>query len=233
MKINRNEPLPSHTKWKIDECYAKVILESLFPERYNNLQIADKPDLRENKSCIGIEVTSAIPQKERERTRLWVETNRLGEGEKKTKNIERMEQLGLLHDGGMQVWPEETYRMDAFEVGPFGGLVSAFEEKIRKLNSGQYANQYEYDLFVHSNLSMPLEVLARWMPNVLEEILQRNQGARKYTYVYFLSFCALQIWNLQSKTFKMIPRNDEFLNYEWTARELVIEREEREEDEQT
>ena len=65
-KIRENEPLPPHTKLSYDECYAKLILEKFFPNKYENLQLSDKPDLRDLKHNIGIEVTSAIPKEEQE-----------------------------------------------------------------------------------------------------------------------------------------------------------------------
>ena len=61
-KIEKDRPLPSHTKLDYDECYAKIVLEKFFPDQYENLQISDKPDLRDISNNIGIEVTSAIPQ---------------------------------------------------------------------------------------------------------------------------------------------------------------------------
>lgn len=41
MKIDRNRPLPAHTKYKYEECFAKIILEHLFPQRYIDLKIED------------------------------------------------------------------------------------------------------------------------------------------------------------------------------------------------
>ena len=65
-KIEKGRPLPSHTKLKYDECHAKILLEKFFPEVYNDLQISDRPDLRDVVNSVGVEVTSAIPQGEQE-----------------------------------------------------------------------------------------------------------------------------------------------------------------------
>lgn len=233
MKINRNEPLPSHTKWKMDECYAKVVLENFFPERYSDLKIADKPDLRDEKRRVGIEVTSSIPQKERELSRLWSQTVCMEESQKKARNIERMEQLNMHYTGGVQVWPAKTYRTDVIGERPSGDFLIAVDEKIKKLNGGQYEDQSRYDLFVHSEIYVWPDQLGVWMQKLLEELLDKNQQPRRYVYVYLLGLRALHIWNLEDKSFVVIPRDKDFWKYEWTARELVIEREEREEDEQT
>ena len=42
MKIDPHKPLPSHTKLRYEECYAK---EFLYPNKYKDLAIRDKPDL--------------------------------------------------------------------------------------------------------------------------------------------------------------------------------------------
>lgn len=39
-----------HTKLKYDECFAKLILEEYFSDRYGDLQLQDKPDLFDRKT---------------------------------------------------------------------------------------------------------------------------------------------------------------------------------------
>lgn len=76
-RIIPGEPRPDHTKIDYDECYAKLVLEKVFSERYNNLIFSDRPDLRNQRNTIGVEVTSAIPEDVKESTKLWyrLETN--------------------------------------------------------------------------------------------------------------------------------------------------------------
>lgn len=45
MKIDPHKPLPSHTKLRYEECYAKEFLEFFYPNTYKDLAIRDKPDL--------------------------------------------------------------------------------------------------------------------------------------------------------------------------------------------
>ena len=202
----------------MDECYAKVVLENFFPERYSDLKIADKPDLRDEKRRVGIEVTSSIPQKERELSRLWSQTVCMEESQKKARNIERMEQLNMHYTGGVQVWPAKTYRTDVIGEGPSGDFLIAVDEKIKKLNGGQYEDQSRYDLFVHSEIYVWPDQLGVWMQKLLEELLDKNQQPRRYVYVYLLGLRALHIWNLEDKSFVVIPRDKDFWKYEWTAR---------------
>ncbi len=56
--------MPDHTIIDYDECCALLILKELFPERYTDLVLDDKPDLQGRK--IGIEVTIAIERDHQE-----------------------------------------------------------------------------------------------------------------------------------------------------------------------
>lgn len=38
MKIDKNKPLPDHTKLHYDECCALLVLKELFPDRYSKLE---------------------------------------------------------------------------------------------------------------------------------------------------------------------------------------------------
>ena len=60
-----------HTKLKYDECYAKLILEEYFSDRYGDLQLQDKPDLFDVENNIGIEVVLAVDEKRNEAMTLW------------------------------------------------------------------------------------------------------------------------------------------------------------------
>ena len=39
MKINKDEPLPRHTEYDWEECYAKVVLENVLKEEFYDLNI--------------------------------------------------------------------------------------------------------------------------------------------------------------------------------------------------
>lgn len=61
-----------HTKYRYDECFAKIVLEEFFPNKYKNLIIKDKPDLVDESNNIGIEVVNAIPTKIHEAESCWM-----------------------------------------------------------------------------------------------------------------------------------------------------------------
>ena len=55
---NWKSPIPKHTKLRYEECYAKYVLERFLPQYFSNLELSDKPDLRNEALGVGVEVTS-------------------------------------------------------------------------------------------------------------------------------------------------------------------------------
>lgn len=139
--IDPNKPLPDHTKLDYDECCAKLILEELFPERYNQLVLSDKPDLQGN--VVGIEVTNANDPKTLEALSNWIKANCTTDTVKKNQYIERMAQLGVTYTGGIQSWPGE--------LQTFQWTEDAVKRKIEKLKSGIYEYFPRYELFVFTD----------------------------------------------------------------------------------
>lgn len=91
-KIDKDKPLPDHTKLKYEECVAKVFLEHFFNDRYGCLKIIDKPDLYSEKGNIGIEVTEAVNARKKEAEKMWYTMSYLDD-EGKKNHIKRMEEL--------------------------------------------------------------------------------------------------------------------------------------------
>lgn len=141
MKIEKGKPLPDHTKLDYYECCAKLILEDLFPERYGQLLIADKPDLQgEN---VGIEVTRANDPKMEEALNNWVKACSCEDESKRARYIQHMARLGVKYSGWVQDWPGRSPSFDLTK--------QAVETKIRKLASGTYKPFPRYELFVFTD----------------------------------------------------------------------------------
>src|SRR5659263_763895 len=89
--IEKDNPLQDHTKLDYYECYAKIVLEEMFPERFSDLVILDTPDLQNEQLDVGVEVTSSINPKQKEAEALYVKWhNQANEVKKKTeRQIER------------------------------------------------------------------------------------------------------------------------------------------------
>ena len=103
MKIEKDKPLPDHTKLDYYECYAKIVLEDLFPDRYFNLILADKPDLQGYD--VGIEVTKANGKNREELEGCWVTANNCSNWAKACRCVDRMKQLGAEYNRAVQSWP--------------------------------------------------------------------------------------------------------------------------------
>lgn len=221
--IDPKKPLPPHTKLSYDECYAKVVLEEFFPEVFSGLLIADRPDLRCASGKHGIEVTSALPQKEQKALRIasWLPYK---DEESKTKEIDYLAKKGYKYtDYGMVHPPRNTwwqgFEYPSLEKTECKCLLSAFESKVEKLNSGKYEELERYDLFIYSEL-----YISYWMNDrILSELLSRNTGANNYTNVYLLALNGLYVFNLMQKSIEKIETGKRQWGLSEKARKIVEE----------
>ena len=66
-------------------------------------------------------------------------------------------------------------------------------KKIRKLNSGNYAELEGYDLYVYSE-----EVIDSWMiPKLIQAVKSINVGVKKYRYIYFVTLCEILVFDTE------------------------------------
>ena len=214
-------PLPEHTKINYEECFVKLLLEDMFPERYQNLILTDKPDLIDEIHNIGIEITSAIPKHRQEAFNLW-RTMPYQSEERQSKRKERMKQLGAEYQAGTQIWPvlgELELKEELDE------LFGCFENKIRKLNNGHYTQHDRYDLFIISEL---------WLDDkdytmILQEFTKKNNLNLGYTLVYLVTLDNICIFHLYEKKYTTVEVSHQ-KSYEWAvkARQLIETREQTE-----
>lgn len=139
-------------KLRWDECCAKLVLESVFPNRFSQLVIRDKPDLQNDSLDVGIEVTSAVPPIIKENDSLFSRlTFQNPTTEQKERSLNRVRYLGgqYYDEGYMFSWAGERNISEVY---------AAYNNKLTKLNSGGYApfsNQYlfltERDIIIYPN----------------------------------------------------------------------------------
>lgn len=152
MKIDKNKPLPEHTKLDYGECCALLVLKELFPDRYSTLEISDKPDLQGVN--VGVEVTIADDKNHQEALKNWVKAYHCDDEKKRKRYIERMKQLGVEYTGGIQFWPGR--------VPSLKDVKESVNTKIGKLKSRNYEEFPSYELFIFTDT---------WMhENILEEM---------------------------------------------------------------
>lgn len=229
-KIQKDRPLPSHTKLDYDECYAKIVLEKFFPDRYVDLLLNDKPDLRDTSNGIGIEVTSAIPQGEQEAMSLACEIPYL-EKKQQDKRITYLKKVGYNYTKYGMTGPGMSYAWTGLDYPNIRNtwckcFLSAVEAKIKKLNNGGYAQMLRYDLFVNSEL-----FIDDWMPDeLLKVLITYSQQPLSYSFIYLLSLDGLFVFDLEKQKVLLVETGEKLYGLGMLARKMV---EEGEEDDQT
>lgn len=208
MKIEKDKPLPDHTKLDYDECCAKLILEELFPERYGKLLLADKPDLQGK--GVGIEVTIANDRNMQEALHNWIRAVSSSDEEKRKRNIDRMQQLSVEYTGGIQSWPGST--------PSFSLTRRAIEEKIKKLKKGNYLPFSRYELFVFTDTWYHEDIVAK-----AKEYLYGKSVSTCFQTVYVFSQGAdLHVFETCEKTHQeIIIDNFEQTDRNVRARQMV------------
>lgn len=221
VKIEKDRPLLRHTKLDYDECYAKIILEKFFPAKYQNLQISDRPDLRTKDGNIGIEVTSVIPQEEQEALALACEIPYIDE-ENQEKRIEYLKKKGYKYTKYGMSHPSRSYGWIGFNYSDIeqtfcSDFIHAVEEKIKKLNSGNYDLLSEYDLFVQSEL-----YIEEWMQQkLIDKLCQLSIQQYNYKFIYLLALNGLFVFDVSTHKYSMKETGEKLWGLGTEARDMV------------
>lgn len=222
-KIEKGKPLPGHTRLNYDECYAKLVLEKFFPEKYNSLKISDRPDLRDDMHNIGIEVTSAIPRQEQEALSLSSKIPFLPE-KVQERRIEYLNKKGYRYTKYGMTHPGYGYSWTGCEIPPIektccAEFLNAVLKKIDKLNSGNYESLSQYDLFVQSEL-----LVEDWMGSkILERLISIFNGEKKYSTIYLLGVNGLFVFDVEKKTWEKLETDIKLYGLGLQARAMVEE----------
>lgn len=127
--IDPNKPLPPNTKYDWHECFAKIMLEYVLPKEFHELKIKDKPDLQNILLDIGIEVTTAVDEKDLEMDSLFTYL-KSGLTRDKQKVIKKIEQLGGSISNGILSHPVHYRNLDSIN--------QQLLKKLKKLNGNGY-----------------------------------------------------------------------------------------------
>ena len=167
---------------RFNEYFAKVVLESCFPEKYDALIVSDKPDIRHPVLSIGIEVTYSMPAKEAEAVNLWYRIkNSLTD---RPRDAERLMKLGIDSQAEEFVWNQGSYSADILN-SPIKEFFDAVKQKVERLNSenANYAEMEQYELFVNSTIFIP----EPQMSEAVEILKAINNGRKRYSNIYLLT----------------------------------------------
>lgn len=216
MKINKDEPLPRHTEYEWEECYAKVVLENLLKDKFYDLNIIDKPDLQNEELNVGIECTVSINMESMEAEYLYSELT-YGKSKNPDKCKERIKKLG----GNIT-----EYSMFESRTVSLNSILRAVRTKLKKLNESGYKIFEKNYLLIRDCI---------YIPNQQIQGLEYSIGMIQSKYpvefdkIYILLNSKLIELNMIDYTNKCIEFNSN-TQYELAekARDIVVKQEEKE-----
>lgn len=168
---------------RFNEYFAKVILENCFPNKFQNIEVSDKPDLRYNVNEIGIEVAYCMPNE------VVKSLNCIGRYEKAAdipgKTLKKAKRAGITIDEQGVLWNQDSYADNmVIEKTPIRYFLDMVRQKVERLNSktAGYAEMKSYELFINSPIIMP-DWFKRETSLVLKNI---NNREKQYDTIYLL-----------------------------------------------
>ncbi len=166
---------------RFNEYFAKIILENCFPNKFKNIEVSDKPDLRYNGNKIGIEVAYCMSKEVAEAFNCIDRYEKAADIPKKT--LKKAEKVGVWVEKIGVVWHQDSYGDNmAIEKTPVRYFLDVVRQKVDRLNSknADYAEMKSYELFINSSIIIP-----NWFKEkTFESLKSINNGVRKYDVVY-------------------------------------------------
>lgn len=119
---------------RFNEYFAKIILENCFPNKFQNIEVSDKPDLRYNGNKIGIEVAYCMPKEVAEAFNCIDQYEKAADIPKKT--LKKAEKVGVRVEKIGVVWHQDSYGDNmAIEKTPIRYFLDMVRQKVDRLNS--------------------------------------------------------------------------------------------------
>ncbi len=174
--VNPDRPLPTRLNKEYWETFAKLILEKHYPNKFFNLSVdEEKPDLRNTKAGIGIEVTSVENEKSREIDSLYSRQYSCGNSPQRTKALRQIEKLGGRVEKFFLIHPVISRDIKKiFEV---------VRLKTQKLNKDYEVFEENYLIIFDTNLLLDQE-----LPEMLKEIVKSSAGNVSFDGVFLYCF---------------------------------------------
>lgn len=141
---------------RFNEYFAKIILENCFPNKFQNIEVSDKPDLRYNGNKIGIEVAYCMPNDVAEAFYCIERYEKAEDIPEKT--LKKARKAGITVDEQGVLWNQDSYGDNiAIEKTPIRYFLDMVRQKVERLNSenADYADMKSYELFINSPITIP------------------------------------------------------------------------------
>lgn len=193
---------------RANEIFAKIVLENVFPMRFNELKIEDKPDLIEEKNKIGVEVVSIIDSKREKFNNDFNTINNMPDSprkEKYKKNLkERAKTMGVSlspfigKNPGTHVWGGMIGPCRSFEHGvleenhPAHRTLDYLEKKLKKIVAykehliTKYNEYSSIDLCIDCHAT-GIDAISSVCPELLVEMKQlQDSYDDKFSHIYLI-----------------------------------------------
>lgn len=168
---------------RFNEYFAKVILENCFPNKFQNIEVSDKPDLRYNGNKIGIEVAYCMPNDVAEAFNC-IERYEKAEDIPET-TLKKAKRAGVTIDEQGVLWNQDSYADNmVIEKTPIRYFLDMVRQKVERLNSktADYAEMKSYELFINSPITMP-----DWFKiETFQTLKNINNRKKQYDTIYLL-----------------------------------------------
>lgn len=206
---------------RFNEYFAKVMLENCFPNKFQNIEISDKPDLRYNGNEIGIEVAYCMP-KDIAETFNCIDRYEKAE-DIPGKTLKKSKRAGITIDEQGVLWNQDSYADNmAIEKTPIRYFLDMVRQKVERLNSktADYAEMKSYELFINSPITMP-----DWFKiETFQTLKNINNREKQYDTIYLLlSEPKLLVFDLKENKYSellLIGKTERFIK---VAKNLIRE----------
>lgn len=180
-----------------DERKALEILQKVEPEKYHEAILSDKPDIQNLKKNIGVEVTQSL--KESVLKVLQLESINVYDDEQILELIREKYGSDLLR---VELpLPDNSKKKVAISINNWHSLfnlIEAYDNKVKKLQSGNYTVFKENNLFVFvfGEAKASIEQLAKH--------IYRQKNKQQYDYIYVYSQPNLYVIDCLQETIRQL-----------------------------
>lgn len=187
---------------RFNEYFAKVILENCFPNKFQNIEVSDKPDLRYNENEIGIEVAYCMPKDVAEAFNCIKRYEQAADIPETT--LKKSKRVGITIDEQGNLWDQGSYADNmVIEKTPIRYFLDMVRQKVERLNSktADYTEMGSYELFINSPITMP-----DWFKiETFQTLKNINNREKQYDTIYLLlSEPKLLVFNLKENKYNVL-----------------------------
>ena len=187
---------------RFNEYFAKVILENCFTNKFQNIEVSDKPDLRYNENEIGIEVAYCMPKDVTEAFNCIKRYEKAADIPETT--LKKSKRAGITIDEQGILWDQGYYADNmAIDKTPIRYFLDMVRQKVERLNSktADYAEMKSYELFISSPITIP-----DWFKiETFQTLKNINNREKQYDTIYLL-LCEpkLLVFNLKENKYNVL-----------------------------